>query len=148
MAEELELTPIQEEQTKKYLIAALKSSKKYGINLDIEWAEWISSKKTLVKNSIPCYHGWLFTVIDANGSVHPCCFQDRSPTCTIGNIKENEFSTLWCSKKYQDFRRKFKNIDERRKMGYLCNQPSCFSNNKQVYEILHKPYLLPITHGT
>ena len=148
MAKELELTPIQEEETKKYLLEALKYSKKYGLNLDVEWAEWTGLQPTPVENVMPCYYGWLFTVIDADGSVHPCCFQDRSPTCTIGNIKENEFSTLWCSKKYGDFRMKFKNIDERRKMGYRCNQPSCVFNNGQVYEILHKPYFLPITHGT
>ncbi len=148
MAEELELTLNQEEQTKKYLVEALNSSKKYGINLDMEWTEWTGSQRTLIKNDVPCYFGWLFTVIDADGSVRPCCFQNRSPTCTIGNIKENEFTILWRSKKYQDFRRKSKNIEERRKMGYLCNQPSCYFNNRQVYEILHKPYLLPITHGT
>ena len=148
MAEELELTPIQEEQTKKYLLEAVNSSKKYGINLDMEWTEWTGSQKTLVKNDVPCYFGWLFTVIDADGSVRPCCFQNRSPTCTIGNIKETEFSILWRSKKYHDFRRKSKNIAERRKMGHLCNQPSCYFNNKQVYEILHKPYFFPIIHGT
>lgn len=146
ITEELELTPGQEEETKKYLVEALKFAKKYNINVDMEWTEWIGSQKTQVKKEdMPCYYGWLFSVIDANGNVHPCCFQDRSPSCTIGNIRKDNFSTLWFSKKYQDFRRKFKNIDERRQMGYLCNQPSCFFNNKQIYEILHKPYLLPIT---
>jgi len=148
IAEELELTPEQEEETKKYLVEAVKSAKKHDTNVDMEWAEWTGSQKTQVKKDVPCYYGWLFSVIEADGNVYPCCFQDRSPSCAIGNIRKDDFSTLWFSKKYQDFRRKFKNIDERRQMGYQCNQPSCFFNNKQIYEILHKPYLLPITHST
>ena len=141
IAEELELTPGQERETRNHLVEALKAAKKYNITLDMEWAEWMGSQKTQARKGTPCYYGWLFTVIDANGDVHPCCFQDRGPPCTIGNIRKDNFGTLWFSKKYQDFRRNYRKIDERRKMGYLCNQPSCLFNNKQIYEILHKPYL-------
>jgi radical SAM protein with 4Fe4S-binding SPASM domain len=149
IAEELELTHMQEKEVKKYLVQALKSAKKYNINVEMEWADWIDYPNTQVrKEEMPCFYGWLFSVIDANGNVRPCCFQDRSPSCTIGNIRKDNFSTLWFSKKYQDFRRKYSNSDERRRMGYLCNQPSCFFNNQQIYKILHKPYLLPITQAT
>ena len=148
IAEELELTNRQEQETRKYLAEALKSAKKYGINVDTEWIEWTNSQKTDVSKTMPCYYGWLFSVIDADGNVYPCCFQDRSSSCAIGSIRKDDFSKLWFSKKYQDFRRTFKNIDERKQMGYLCNQPSCFFNNKQVYDILNKPYLLPITRVT
>ena len=149
IADELELTPRQEKEMKKSLVEALQYAKKYDINVDIEWADWIGSQKTHVnQKDMPCYYGWLFSMIDGNGNVHPCCFQDRSPSCTIGNIRDDNFTTLWFSKKYQDFRRKYKNIDERRKMGYHCNQPSCFFNNQQISNILHKPYLLPFRHVT
>jgi radical SAM protein with 4Fe4S-binding SPASM domain len=148
IAKELELTPRQEQETRRYLVEALKFAKKYDINVGMEWAEWTGSQKTQVNKNIPCYYGWLFSVIDADGDVYPCCFQNRTASSAIGNIRKDDFSTLWFSKKYQDFRSKFKNIDERRQMGYLCNQPSCFFNNKQVYEILHKPYFLPITRVT
>ena len=141
IAEELELTSRQERETRNYLVEALKVAKKYDITVDMEWAEWMGSQKTQVRKRTSCYYGWLFTVIDANGDVHSCCFQDRSPPCTIGNIRKDNFSTLWFSKKYQDFRRNYRNIDERRKMGYQCNQPSCFFNNKRIYEMLRKPYL-------
>jgi radical SAM protein with 4Fe4S-binding SPASM domain len=145
---ELELTPEQEEETKRYLTDAAESAKQHRINVGMEWAEWTCSQKTPAYKNMPCYFGWLFSVIDADGNVYPCCFQDRSPSSAIGNVRKDNFSTLWSSKKYNDFRRNFKNIDRRRRMGYLCNQPSCFFNNNQVYEILHKPYLLPITHST
>jgi radical SAM protein with 4Fe4S-binding SPASM domain len=148
IADELELTPRQEKETRKNLVEALRIAEKDDIKIDMEWSEWMGSQRAEVKRDIPCYYGWLFSVIDANGDVYPCCFQNRSPSCTIGNVKKDGFSALWFSKKYQDFRRKSRSVDERQHMGYLCNQPSCFFNNKQVYEILHKPYFLPITHGT
>jgi radical SAM protein with 4Fe4S-binding SPASM domain len=149
MAEELELTPKQEKEMNEYLGEALNFAKKYDINVDIEWADWTSSQKTRVKQEdLPCYYGWLFSMIDDNGNVYPCCFQDRSPSCTIGNIRDESFTTIWFSKKYQDFRRKYKKIAERRKMGYHCNQPSCVFTNQQIYEILNKPYLLPLRYIT
>ncbi len=137
IAEELGLTHSQVIEMEEYLVEAQKSAKEYGIHLDIEKGELIDSQKT---QDVPCYYGWLFSMIDGNGNVHPCCFQDRGQSCTIGNIKEDNFSTLWFSKKYQDFRKMNKNIDERRKMGYLCNEPSCFFNNQQIHNILQKPY--------
>lgn len=148
ITEELELTPTQEEETKRYLAEALEFARKHNINVDMEWTEWTGAQKTRVKNNTPCYYGWLFSVVDANGNVYPCCFQNRGPSSAIGNVNKDDFRTLWLSKKYQYFRKQFKNIEARRQMGYQCNQPSCFFNNKQVYEILHKPYLLPLTRVT
>jgi len=147
IVEELELTSKQEEETKRYLATASESAKQLGVNIDMEWAEWTSAQRAPSNLNMPCYYGWLFSVIDADGNVYPCCFQERSPSSAIGNIRKDEFSTLWSSKEYQAFRRNFKNIEGRRELGYLCNQPSCFFNNKQVYDILHKPYLIPTTHS-
>jgi len=145
MAKELELTPEQETEMKKHLTKAINYAKKHGINMDIEWSDWISPQETQSKEEDPrCFFGWLFSMIDGNGNVHPCCFQDRTASCTIGNIKDDSFTALWFSKKYQEFRRKYKDIDWRRKMGYHCNQPSCFFTNQQIVEILRKPYLLPL----
>jgi radical SAM protein with 4Fe4S-binding SPASM domain len=147
ITDELELTPKQEEETKQFLVEALRYAKKHDINMDMEWTEWTSSQEKQANENKPCYYGWLFSVIDADGNVYPCCFQDRNPTCAFGNIRKDDFNTVWFSQKYQDFRRDFKNIDERRQIGCKCNQPSCLFNNRQVYEILHKPYFLPFTHA-
>jgi radical SAM protein with 4Fe4S-binding SPASM domain len=142
IAKELELSSKQKQEMNYYLVEALKYAKSHDINVDIEWANRTGSQKRPTEN-LPCYYGWLFSMIDDNGNVYPCCFQDRVPSCTIGNIKNDSFTAIWFSKKYQDFRRKHKNIGARRKMGYHCNQPSCFFTNQQIYEILNKPYLLP-----
>ena len=140
IVDELELTPEQEEETKRYLSEALEFSRKNNINVGMEWAEWTGAQKNHSEQNMPCYYGWLFSVIDADGNLYPCCFQNRSSSSAIGNIKKDNFRTLWFSKKYQYFRKHSRNIDDRRKNGYLCNQPSCFFNNKQVYDSLHKSY--------
>jgi radical SAM protein with 4Fe4S-binding SPASM domain len=140
ITDELELTPIQEQETKSYLVEAMDFAKKQNIHIDLEWSEWEKAKKPSFKKNIPCYYGWLFSVVDADGNVYPCCFQDRNPASAFGNINQEDFRTVWFSKKYQYFRRQSKNIKARKEMGYLCNQPSCYFNNKQVYDILHKPH--------
>jgi radical SAM protein with 4Fe4S-binding SPASM domain len=139
--DELELTPQQEEETKQYIQQALTIAKKHNIHLDMEWSEWTGAQKTPTEAHMPCYFGWLFCVIDADGNLYPCCFQERTPNALIGNIAETNFKTLWKSEKYQTFRKQSKNIAARRQLGYLCNQPSCFYNNKQVHDTIHNLHL-------
>lgn len=149
IAEELALTHSQKKEMTKYLVEALKYANRYNINLDVEWPDWAGSHKTQVRRAdIPCYYGWLFSMVDGNGDVYPCCFQNRIASCKIGNIKKDNFTKLWFSKRYQDFRKNYKNIGARMKTGYLCDKSSCFFNNKQIYEILHNQYLLPFRHIT
>jgi radical SAM protein with 4Fe4S-binding SPASM domain len=142
-AEELELTLPQEAEMKRYLGEAVKSAAQYGVSLDVEGVECAGLEKT---EGLPCYYGWLFCMIDGNGDVHPCCFQNQGSSSTMGNIKCDDFSKIWFSEKYQDFRKKYKSIEERRKLGFQCFEPSCLFNNQQVYKILHEPYLLPLTY--
>ena len=144
IADELDLTCEQEKEIKENLAQALKTAKKHKINVDIEWGDSLDSKNA---QNLPCYYGWLFSFVDVSGYVHPCCFQDRDPNCSMGNIREDSFTNLWFSEKYRDFRKNYRSIDKRRKMGCQCNHPSCFSNNQQIYKILHESYLLPITYG-
>jgi len=53
------------------------------------------------KRSTPCYKGWTFCWILANGDVVPCC------DCNIplGNINNETFESIWYSKKYYELRR-------------------------------------------
>lgn len=143
-AQELELSGEQQTEMQGYLETAKKTAEKYGVSMDVEWEQLPDSTEM---PSLPCYYGWLFCLIDGNGDVHPCCFQDRGPGSTMGNINKETFSQIWFSEKYQAFRRKHKNAEERRTMGFWCTEPSCFFNNQQIYRILHQTYLLPLTHS-
>jgi len=52
-------------------------------------------------DAIPCYVGWIFSRILANGDISPCC---RGVNMPMGNILEQSFRSIWESVKYRDFR--------------------------------------------
>jgi len=54
-----------------------------------------------IVNKIPCYIGWIFTRIMADGNVVPCCKGHRLP---MGNLHNNRFKHIWLTKKYTRFR--------------------------------------------
>lgn len=51
--------------------------------------------------SIPCYIGWIFCRIMADGQVVPCC---RGVELPMGNLAEYSFTDIWFSEKYNKFR--------------------------------------------
>lgn len=48
----------------------------------------------------PCYAGYFFTVILADGSVHPCCQALRE----LGDLKRQSFAEVWGGEAYRTFR--------------------------------------------
>ncbi|MFC1621736.1 radical SAM protein, partial [Candidatus Omnitrophota bacterium] len=54
---------------------------------------------------IPCYVGWTFSRILADGNIAPCC---RGVKKIIGNINTESFKEVWRSEKYREFRSKAK----------------------------------------
>ena len=52
-------------------------------------------------NKIPCYVGWIFSRILADGKVSPCC---RGVNLPMGNISEQSFKEIWHSERYNEFR--------------------------------------------
>ena len=93
----------------------------------MEWAEWTGAQKNHSEQNMPCYYGWLFSVIDADGNLYPCCFQDRRPSSAIGNIKKDNFRKLWYSEKYRILENnpKISMIDD--KMATYATSPLAFS---------------------
>jgi len=56
----------------------------------------------------PCYVGWAFARINANGDVNPCL---KAHKITVGNIYEKPFRDIWNSPEEQIFRKKSFNLD-------------------------------------
>jgi len=54
-------------------------------------------------DSMPCYIGWLFTRIMANGNVNACLKAHRIP---MGNIYKHNFVDIWNGSLQRDFRKK------------------------------------------
>lgn len=59
----------------------------------------VYDKKAL--SDIPCYIGWTYTRIMADGRVIPCCKGHRLP---MGNLNRNSFMEVWNSPRYETFR--------------------------------------------
>lgn len=62
--------------------------------------------------SIPCYIGWTFCRILADGQVVPCC---RGVEIPMGNLSEQSFSDIWFSEKYNKFRHYALNLSDHKK---------------------------------
>ena len=54
-------------------------------------------------NKVPCYAGWNFARILADGTVCPCCRGVKKP---MGNINIRKFKEIWFSQAYHEFRYK------------------------------------------
>ena len=52
---------------------------------------------------MPCYIGWHFSRVLANGDVVPCC---RGVKKVMGNIKKKQFKRIWNDIRQQEFRNK------------------------------------------
>jgi radical SAM protein with 4Fe4S-binding SPASM domain len=56
-----------------------------------------------LQRGLPCYDGWMFTVIGPDGTVVPCC---PCENVRLGNINEQSFSEIWRGEQYREFRRR------------------------------------------
>jgi len=69
-----------------------------------------------IRNRLPghCFRMWSSCVITWDGHVVPCCF-DKDATFPMGNVRDDDFRSIWKNKAYCNFRQKIlssrKNID-------------------------------------
>ncbi len=79
---------------------------------------------------IPCYVGWLFTWVDAQGNVRFCCNDQEA----IGNLKEQSFREIWYSPEYS--RKRY--LAKKHKLpGSCCGECANYMVNMQIYDLLH-----------
>jgi len=50
---------------------------------------------------VPCYAGWMFSRVMANGNVVPCCKGYLKP---MGNVYQQTFKKIWEGNKQKEFR--------------------------------------------
>jgi len=91
------------------LLSGLRLAEKLGIETNIQTVldtvNWNGDQGCVGQRmpKTPCYHGWTFARIMADGSVFPCCGSvGRVPP--LGNIHERSFKDIWYSKSYNSFR--------------------------------------------
>jgi MoaA/NifB/PqqE/SkfB family radical SAM enzyme len=139
----IELTDEEKRSFSRQLPAFLQRAKSYGIDLkveppigDITADPGLYHKKTkTIYSKIPCYIGWYFALITAEGSVSPCCQCMQQ----MGNLKHQCFREVWYSQRYSAFREKMKRLSERKDDPPNCSCDECSFDkiNTSIYNRLH-----------
>jgi MoaA/NifB/PqqE/SkfB family radical SAM enzyme len=85
---------------------------------------------------VPCYVGWYFTNVLANGSVMPCC-QCAKPLDRI--TPERSFRDIWHSEAYRRFRTAAKQLPEASDALASCECDRCMlrPRNVSIHNLLH-----------
>lgn len=93
---------------------------------------------------VPCYVGWYFTSVLANGSVMPCC-QCAKPIERVSNTRS--FASIWSSDDYQQFRTAAKRLPMASPRLASCECDRCMMRprNISLHNLLHP--LRPIASG-
>jgi MoaA/NifB/PqqE/SkfB family radical SAM enzyme len=84
---------------------------------------------------IPCYYGWLASIIDMDGLIYPCC-RCYEP---LGNAYHEGFNEVWNGEAYRLFREKSSKLNVIRKPVSRCDCYSCvhYMANIRAYKMLH-----------
>jgi radical SAM protein with 4Fe4S-binding SPASM domain len=84
---------------------------------------------------IPCYYGWLSTIVESDGNVYPCC-RCYEP---LGNIFEKSFREIWYGYNYEQFRKNALKINRTKDTlsGCDCNSCNHYNVNIRVYKLFH-----------
>ncbi|MCP3875286.1 MAG: radical SAM protein [Desulfobacteraceae bacterium] len=92
-------------------------------------------KSPVLYEYLPCYAGWYFALILANGTVMPCCQCLKN----MGNLKNQSFKEIWNSPVYQTFRSEAVNLPDRNTTldGCLCRECSFDTYNLLFHNVLH-----------
>ncbi len=87
-------------------------------------------------DKMPCYMGWHFARIGADGGVFPCC---KGVDYPMGNIMQNRFSEIWVNQKYKQFRHL--SLKEKKDHAYF-SKMNCYQmcdnlmHNQQIHQRL------------
>ncbi|MBL7069184.1 MAG: radical SAM protein [Candidatus Omnitrophica bacterium] len=118
-------------------------------NIELEFFDGFLRRLSSVKESsktgeydrqaidkIPCYAGWIFSRVLANGDVAPCC---RGVRKAMGNIREKSFKDIWISSRYDEFRAKAKFLSKRddffKEIGCV-KECDNLMHNEQMHKII------------
>lgn len=88
-----------------------------------------------IYDKIPCYVGWLFSLITADGTVLPCCHC----FALMGNVKSQSFKQIWRSEAFSAFRADSIGLPERKAIVPNCRCDLCAYTklNISLYNHLH-----------
>jgi radical SAM protein with 4Fe4S-binding SPASM domain len=135
-AEQVDALRLRRRQLKK--MYSVKNNVDWIINrLVYEVARAPEFLKPGAHDDLPCYIGWVYTIINAQGDVIPCC--GRPGRAGIGNIYEAGFKDIWRSPGYDGFRQE--SISARRSQAwqnrYCSHYCMNWRFNEKINFVLH-----------
>lgn len=119
---------------KKNLIKELAMIKK-NIKIENNLEEFMKAQSfESSKIKYPCYMGWIFSLIKADGSVVPCC----GSNLVLGNINNQSFKEIWHSDNYSKFRKAAINKNFNSLTNCSCLHSCTLREyNKVIYHLLN-----------
>lgn len=131
--QDLTLSDDQLEELKTIISAAKLKAEKLGVqtNLD-DFGESIPGymvQKVIGPSVVPCYAGWYFTLILANGSVLFCC-QCSTPVDKI--TEKRRFIDIWKSRDYQTTRKAARELPEKNPLLDTCECDQCMLRPRNI----------------
>lgn len=106
-------TALNVEQAKKYL----PSDRKYWMFEE----EALNQNKLKPKRARQNYCGWIYSTatVMVNGDVVPCCY-DGTAKYVVGNVFEEDFSSIWNNEKFQAVRKRVSTDSANYDLCYRC----------------------------
>ena len=88
-----------------------------------------------IHTTVPCYIGWFFSIILADGTVNPCCECLRA----IGTLKKDRFKDIWFGETYRKFRGEITDLPKTNNevSGCRCYNCSFASHNLSMHKVAH-----------
>lgn len=137
-----EFLRLSEEQDDEALNRYLVEAERLGEQLDIITnSDFFRARSADVQRSkdihsnIPCYIGWYFSIILADGTVNPCCECLRA----IGTLKTHRFKDVWFGESYKKFRGEIKDLpnSDQEVSGCRCYNCSFALHNRSMHKAIH-----------
>ncbi|NOT01007.1 MAG: radical SAM protein [Phycisphaerales bacterium] len=134
----LALNEEQKEDMPRCLERAVTLADQYGIQTNAEYflsrARGYKGTKDVYAN-VPCYIGWFFSIILADGTVNPCCECLRA----LGTLKTHRFKEVWFGEAYRRFRAENTMLpfSEKEIPGCRCHDCGFALHNLAMHRVLH-----------
>jgi len=88
-----------------------------------------------IHSKTPCYIGWFFSIVLADGTVNPCCECLRA----LGTLKTHRFKDVWFGESYRKFRGEIKDLPNSQEevSGCRCYNCSFALHNLSMHRFVH-----------
>lgn len=127
-----------QEALTQYLVEAERLGQQLNIITNADFFRARPGEEQRSKNihsKTPCYIGWFFSIILADGTVNPCCECLRA----LGTLQTHRFKDIWFGEKYRKFRGEITDLPNagQEVSGCRCYNCSFALHNLSLHKFAH-----------